>query len=266
MVGKGTGSRRVLVIDDDGVIRELLDALLTVGGYQVTTAGSGEEGLTVLADPEPPLLVLTDLQMPGLEGEALTTALRAAAPPAAVVIGMSGRTPSQAVLRPLDGFLSKPFNAESLRHTFAAAQEARASHAGVLLSAAAPATVSSMAHAKLEAASEPLPALDEEIFHALAETVRPPQLLELYRLTLDDVEKRHGRMASHAALGDLGAMRREAHAVKGACGFVGARELQVLAAAVEEGTMPPLPVLEKISVASARLRRMLDTKLHNSGN
>ena len=256
---EGTESRRILVIDDDEVMRELLGALLKVQGYDVQVAGSGEEGLVNLQQPDPPLLLLTDLQMPGLEGEALTSALRSAAPAPALIIGMSGRRPTEAVLRPLDAFLSKPFDAATLERAFAEAQESRAAQAaGAPLHGATP-PPPEPEEDPATAGDEPV--LDEHIFAAFRKSFQPAQILELYTLTLDDVRERHARMQADAAEGDLEAVQREAHAVKGACGMVGARELQHLAAVVESGTTLDTSVLSEIPIACDRLRRMLDIKL-----
>ncbi len=253
---------RILVIDDDEVMRELLGSLLAAQDYAVELAHSGEEGLAVLRRPEAPALVLTDLQMPGLEGEALTTALRGAARPETLILGMSGRQPTAAVLLPLNGFLAKPFSYAQLAEALAAAAESRgALWSPTVVSQAEQENNSSIAaQESAEIQFEP-PVLDEVIFGALLNSFKPAQMLELYALTLDDVRARHGRMLAYAAEGELEAVQREAHAVKGGCGMVGARELGSLAAAVEGGTTINTPALVEIPAACDRLRRMLDAKL-----
>lgn len=60
--------KRILVIDDDIPIGDLLAELLTKAGYGVLRAYSGTEALLVLAS-EKPDLVLLDLMLPGLRGE-----------------------------------------------------------------------------------------------------------------------------------------------------------------------------------------------------
>lgn len=252
-------TRRILVIDDDEVVRELLSTLLTTQGHVVELAGSGEEALARLDRPDPPRVILTDLQMPGLEGEALTTALRERAGPRTLLVGMSGRQPPEAVLLPLDAFLTKPFSSKQLEETLAEARSVRDrsfSASGRLPSA--PAVPAAAAEPEISAVDVPL---DEGIFSALAKSFPPAALLELYELTLNDVRQRHARMESHAAAGNLDELKREAHAVKGACGMVGARELQHLAAALEGGTTLDTSELLKIPEACRRLRRMLDAKL-----
>jgi HPt (histidine-containing phosphotransfer) domain-containing protein len=67
----------------------------------------------------------------------------------------------------------------------------------------------------------------------------------------------------HAALaaGDLDTVRREAHAIKGGCGMVGAGELYALAAATEGGTASGSMGMAEFAPACERLRRILDTRL-----
>ena len=249
--------KRILVIDDDEVMRELLGALLKAKGYDVQVASSGDDALEVLNSPDSPLLVLTDLQMPGLEGETLTRSLRDSAPPAALIVGMSGRRPADAVLHPLDAFLPKPFEPAEIENTFAEARRTREAHpelrSALENTAASPEPDGD--------ASTTEPALDSTIFTALTRSFGPAQLMELYQLTLDDVAKRYARMTTHLAEGDLEEVRREAHAIKGACGMVGARELQQLATVVEKGTPLSNADLVAFPAASDRLRRTLDEKL-----
>jgi CheY-like chemotaxis protein len=57
----------VLIIDDEPAVHTLLDLLLRPLSLGVAHAMSGEEGLSLLAEYQPDLLIL-DLQMPGLDG------------------------------------------------------------------------------------------------------------------------------------------------------------------------------------------------------
>jgi diguanylate cyclase (GGDEF)-like protein len=66
---------RVLVVDDDELLRAQLSALLKLAGYEVYTAGSGEEALRLL-DTTFCQVVLTDWQMPDMDGLALCRSLR----------------------------------------------------------------------------------------------------------------------------------------------------------------------------------------------
>ena len=59
--------KTVLTIDDDTAITELLAMLLRTHGYDVITANSGEEGIEVIREKNPHIVVL-DLMMPGVDG------------------------------------------------------------------------------------------------------------------------------------------------------------------------------------------------------
>jgi len=66
---------RILVIEDDPYAREALTLLLDYYGYEVTAASNGNDGLALVTDAAPDLVV-TDWRMPGLSGLALCMALR----------------------------------------------------------------------------------------------------------------------------------------------------------------------------------------------
>jgi two-component system chemotaxis sensor kinase CheA len=67
---------RILVVDDALTIRELQRSILERAGYDVAVAADGEDALRRLAEHRPDL-VLTDIEMPRLDGFALTEAIRA---------------------------------------------------------------------------------------------------------------------------------------------------------------------------------------------
>ncbi len=58
---------RVLVVDDDRGLRKSLEMILREGGYQVSTASDGEEGLRKALESEPDM-ILCDVRMPGIDG------------------------------------------------------------------------------------------------------------------------------------------------------------------------------------------------------
>jgi len=66
---------RILVIEDDAYAREALTLLLDYYGYDVVAASNGNDGLALVTE-EAPDLVVTDWRMPGLSGLALCVALR----------------------------------------------------------------------------------------------------------------------------------------------------------------------------------------------
>jgi HPt (histidine-containing phosphotransfer) domain-containing protein len=85
-------------------------------------------------------------------------------------------------------------------------------------------------------------------------------LEELYELCLSDAQARIAGMRRSASEGDDAAYRREAHAIKGGCGMVGAAELQSLATSMEERGLSDanhVASLDEFMLACERLRRIL---------
>ena len=79
---------RILVIDDNAAIRELLRLVLEEEGYEVIEAADGAEGLQRY-QATPTDLVITDLQMPGMDGLELLMALQRMVP-TPVLMAISG--------------------------------------------------------------------------------------------------------------------------------------------------------------------------------
>lgn len=103
---------RILVIDDDSDIREVVGEALQFAGYEVTTARDGREGL-IQARSFRPTLILLDLMMPGMSGwEFRAAQLRDAALKAipVVVVTALGTDPDIQV----EAVLAKPFRLEDL--------------------------------------------------------------------------------------------------------------------------------------------------------
>ncbi|HEY6011650.1 MAG TPA: response regulator [Nitrospirota bacterium] len=105
--------RRLLIIDDEEHLREMLSIVLTSYGMEVTTCANAAEALLQ------PMLhefhyILTDHNMPGMNGLDLTRQLRRRLP-FAIIIGMSGTDTSVDFLRAgANDFLHKPFAAGDL--------------------------------------------------------------------------------------------------------------------------------------------------------
>ncbi|MEA3208401.1 MAG: two-component system, response regulator, stage 0 sporulation protein [Chthoniobacter sp.] len=102
--------RRLLVVDDEQVIRELHALVLSLDGYDVETAEDGVAALERLAT-EPFDLVLTDRHMPNLDGVSLVLALRSAGSRIPVVMVSSSLTHTPlppAVDREISAALPKP--------------------------------------------------------------------------------------------------------------------------------------------------------------
>ena len=69
-------ARRVLLVDDSGFFRNLITSLLRAAGIDALTAASGEEALALLADGPRVDLVVTDIEMGGLDGYQLAQRMR----------------------------------------------------------------------------------------------------------------------------------------------------------------------------------------------
>lgn len=84
---------RILVVDDNHLIRRLLDLILEGAGYVPVEAESGEEALALVGEAHPDLCIV-DEAMPGMRGSDLIRALRRSSEPSIAsvpVIGISGR-------------------------------------------------------------------------------------------------------------------------------------------------------------------------------
>jgi len=80
-----SGLGRILIVDDEQAVRDVLAEYFTEHGYEVATAASGTEALAVLPDCRPDL-VLLDIRMPGLDGIETLRRLRQVAPAVAVIM------------------------------------------------------------------------------------------------------------------------------------------------------------------------------------
>lgn len=85
---------KILVIDDDRMNCELIQSVFTRHGYQVLTATSGIEGLTIFRQHAPRVTIL-DLRMPEMDGLTVLKEIRAYDPHAPVIILGGGATEEQ---------------------------------------------------------------------------------------------------------------------------------------------------------------------------
>lgn len=67
---------RILIVDDQPDIRDLLDTVLRLKGFDVATADGGTQALRLLADEPAPDLILLDVQMPEMDGWDTLAAIR----------------------------------------------------------------------------------------------------------------------------------------------------------------------------------------------
>lgn len=106
----------ILVVDDDIEMRELVQDVLKARGHEVTTAGSGREALTLLAQSDF-AAVLTDLRMKGMEGTELLTEIKRLFPDVGVILMTafgSVETAVEAMKHGASDYLTKPVKSEEI--------------------------------------------------------------------------------------------------------------------------------------------------------
>jgi CheY-like chemotaxis protein len=293
----------VLVIDDDAMSRDLLRVLLQAEGYEVVCVDSGEDAITQIHhSATAPGLVLVDAQMPGLAGSRLAGELRSFCPPQTLLLLMSGSRPPDQVIARFDGFLLKPFKMKDVaamlaarnppsgetparqeRWTVVRGPASRSPSNSRLISIAAssePQTASKKdarhhpqqalsTEAVLGGRSSDLPVLNETIYRQLAASMPVPQLHQMYALCLNDTRKRIHSMRQLAASRDAEQFVRQAHAIKGGCGMLGATELHRMAAQLEARGLEAAETtgaeevnsLDELSAACDRLERILGSRV-----
>jgi CheY-like chemotaxis protein len=115
--------RKVLVVDDDPVVGESFNRVLSRKGYAVITAANGDEALEKM-QAERYDLVFTDLRMPGMDGLEVAEQVKARQPwtPVVIVTGY-GSKPSEDRARALgvSEFLNKPLSPEMIEDSAAKA-------------------------------------------------------------------------------------------------------------------------------------------------
>lgn len=112
-----TGAKSVLVVDDSIVIRKMVEIALEDENFNIYTAVSGKDGLAVLDDKNPDLLIL-DLMLPDINGIDMLKTVKASK--GIPVIMLSGKDSPQMVEKAraegADAFLPKPFKDDELIH------------------------------------------------------------------------------------------------------------------------------------------------------
>jgi DNA-binding NtrC family response regulator len=118
---------RVLVVDDEEVIRDVLGTLLTREGYEVTAAASASEA-TSLFESDPYDVVLLDLMLPDKPGLEVLREIRQRDPDAVVVIVTAYSSIEGAIEAMRQGafhYIPKPFQNEEVLLTLRKGSEAR---------------------------------------------------------------------------------------------------------------------------------------------
>ncbi len=118
---KGTA----LIVDDEPDTLEILQALLSIEGYHVILASTGEEGVQK-AQKEKPEIILMDINLPGIDGNEALRKIRANNPLQCVIMLTAFATVENAIQALKEGatdFVKKPFENEHLIHIVNQASE-----------------------------------------------------------------------------------------------------------------------------------------------
>ena len=106
---------RILVVEDDVDLRDVLRALLEAGGYRAIVAGTGQRAL-IEARSHKPDVVLVDLGLPDRDGQSVIRGIREFSP--VPIIVLSARTMESEKVLALDGgaddYVTKPFSSTEL--------------------------------------------------------------------------------------------------------------------------------------------------------
>lgn len=125
----------ILLVEDNMMNQKLAKTLLEIEGYVVHVASAGAEALTIL-DTTIPDLILTDIQMPGMDGLELTRIIKGRpdtrhVPVVAVTAYAMRGDRDRFMAAGCDGYISKPIDATTFVHVVASHLERARANPGV---------------------------------------------------------------------------------------------------------------------------------------
>jgi PAS domain S-box-containing protein len=215
---------RVLVAEDNKINQRLILALLDREGYDVDSVENGIEAVAAVRIKDYDI-VLMDVQMPGMDGVEATKRIRglgaskAQVPIVALTANAMQGAREHYLAIGLDEYASKPINRGELIGTIRRLTEKLGGGA--------------VDEALGEEAGAPSPDLDDAQLAAVESVLRPADFAGLVNSYLDASSARAERLHHLAASGDLAALAREAHDLKGVAGNFGARRVHLLAGDLE---------------------------------
>ena len=111
-----SGSRSILIVEDEPMVRTVAERALTRHGYKVLTANNGEEALEVIDQGDEIALLISDVVMPLMDGPTMVREARKTRPDLPILF-MSGYAEEQ-LRKSIDidnvAFLPKPFSVQEL--------------------------------------------------------------------------------------------------------------------------------------------------------
>src|SRR3989337_1246113 len=115
MSGPSRKAEKILVVDDEATIREVIRRYLERDGFEVMEAADGDAALDVVEEVEPDLVVL-DLMLPGLDGLSLTRRLREYSAVPIIMLTAKGAVEDriQGLELGADDYVFKPFDPKEL--------------------------------------------------------------------------------------------------------------------------------------------------------
>lgn len=105
---------QVLIIDDDDVVVALLETIFTSLGYEFSTAWDGKEGIELFNSTQNFDIVITDITMPGMNGNEVARLIRSSNKGDVPIIAMSGYD-DQADNELFTFSLEKPFDVQAFK-------------------------------------------------------------------------------------------------------------------------------------------------------
>lgn len=133
MQNEAHGPQTILLVDDEVLIRDFFEKILQTAGYQVITAGNGQEGLTLYQKNREQIdLVLSDIDMPCMTGLELFRAMKQENSNVRCLLFSGGARAQEACLLKTDGllgFLCKPVSISVLISEIKSALESPVSFA-----------------------------------------------------------------------------------------------------------------------------------------
>ena len=207
--------REILVVDDDDNNRFVLSGLLDMMGHRATEATDGTQALVLLAQQQIDV-VLTDLQMPDMNGIELVRRIRAlpggnaTVPVVAITADVSAGIVERCVQVGMDGYVSKPVISDDLKRTIAAVCAGRP-----------------LAHIASRAP-------ERNFLASLQQDLGAETAGKLVEQALTAVERSAAEIETSLRRGDKEAARRAAHRLAGSAGLAGLTALSIAAAALEQ--------------------------------